>query len=60
MPSLFSIQQIPFGVLTFDGGLFISRSILCSCAGGAAPAGMRAIGREEALQAPFILSSLEK
>lgn len=62
MPSLFSIKWIPFGVLMFDKGFFISHSILCSCAGGVAPAGMEAIavGREEALQAPFILSSLEK
>lgn len=46
----------------FDEGFFISHSILCSCAGGVAPAGMEAIavGREEALQAPSILSSLEK
>lgn len=46
----------------FDGGFFISHSILCSCAGGAAPAGVGAIavGREKALQEPFILSSLEK
>lgn len=46
----------------FDGGFFISHSILCSCAGGVAPAGMGAIAvcREEALPSPFILSSLEK